>query len=135
MADRTLVNRTNTGATRSPSWVPQEPQFYAPLRTSIFNTYGKGLTTYSRASVATVFDHEGIMRDVLSGEARFQGARRVENLYTYSQDISNAVWTAVSCTKQSNVTTAPDGTLTGDRVQTNASTALMEMFQNLDVVA
>ena len=72
---------------------------------------------------------------MLSGEVRFQGARRVQNLYAYSQDISNAVWTHVSCAKQSNVTTAPDGTLTADRVQTNASTALMEMFQNLDVVA
>lgn len=135
MADRTIVNRTNTGATRLPSWVPQEPQFYAPLRTNIFNTYGKGLTTYSRASTATVFDHEGIMRDVLSGEARFQGARRVQNLYGYSQDLSNAVWTNINCGKQSNVITAPDGTMTGDRVMTNAVTALMEMFQNLDVVA
>lgn len=75
------------------------------------------------------------MRKCIAGEARFQGARRVRNLSSYSQDISNAVWTAVSCTKQSNVTTAPDGTLTGDRVQTNAATAIMEMYQNLDVVA
>ena len=59
----------------------------------------------------------------------------MQNLCSYSQDISNAVWTAVSCVKQSNVTTAPDGTLTADRVQTNASTDLMEMFQNLDVVS
>ena len=59
----------------------------------------------------------------------------MQNHYTNSQDLSNAVWTAVSCAKQSNVTTAPDGTLTADRVQTNASTALMEMFQNLDVVS
>lgn len=135
MADRTFVSRSTTVSNRLPTWFPPRPQFYAPLRTSVFNTYGKGLTTYSRASVATVFDHEGIMRDVLSGEVRFQGARRVQNIYTYSQDLSNAVWTAVSCVRQSNVTTAPDGTPTGDRVQTNASTAMMEMFQNLDVVA
>ena len=94
-----------------------------------------GSIAFTRATTATVTDNDWIIRNCLSGEARFQGARRVQNLYTYSQDISNAVWTAVSCTKQSNVTTAPDGTITGDRVQTNASTALTEMFQNLDVVS
>ena len=114
---------------------PQAADLDAPLTNSIIPQRGVGAVSYTRATIATVTDHEWVIRNCLSGEARFQGARRVQNLYTYSQDPSNAAWTAVLCAKQSNVTTAPDGTLTADRVQTNASTALMEMFQNLDVVA
>lgn len=130
----TATNRLNDGG-RHIVENPQAADLSVDLTNSIIPRRWVGSVTYTRASVATVTDNEWVIRTVNSGEARFLGARRVQNLYSYSQDISNAVWTAVSCTKQSNVTTAPDGTLTADRVQTNASTALMEMFQNLDVVA
>ena len=130
----TATNRLNDGG-RLLVENPQAADLDAPLISSIIPRRSVGAVTYSRASIASFTDHEWVIRQCISGEARFQGARRVQNLYTYSQDISNAVWTAVSCVKQSNVTTAPDGTLTADRVQTNASTALTEMFQNLDVVA
>lgn len=120
---------------RMPVAYPPDADVYLPLKTSIVGRWMLGAINYTRATTATVTDNEWVMRKCIAGEARFQGARRVRNLSSYSQDISNAVWTAVSCTKQSNVTTAPDGTLTGDRVQTNAATAIMEMYQNLDVVA
>jgi len=44
------------------------------------------LGTFARATGATVIDHEDVIREVLSGEARFQGQRRVENLVDYSED-------------------------------------------------
>ena len=40
-----------------------------------------------------VRDHEGIYRAVKQNEARFDGARRVENLLTYSEDFSQSYWT------------------------------------------
>lgn len=55
------------------------PLFSAPLLTSLILAAGVGLPTYSRATIATVTDWEGIVRQVAIGEARFSGARRVQN--------------------------------------------------------
>lgn len=41
---------------------------------------------------------------------------RSQNLVSYSEDFSNAVWAKGNCTVTSNDTTAPDGTLTADRI-------------------
>ena len=38
------------------------------------------LGTFARATTATVQDHESVIREVLSGEVRYQGQRRVENI-------------------------------------------------------
>jgi hypothetical protein len=54
---------------------------------------GHNLTpTFTRATVATVKDFEGLVREVKSGEARFEGARRVENLITASEDMTNGAY-------------------------------------------
>lgn len=55
---------------------------------------GKATKTFTRATVATVRDFENIVREVPSGEARFHGARRVENIQPYSNEFDGAVWTA-----------------------------------------
>ncbi len=72
------------------------PSFEAPLRTDLNLSAGTGVATYSRSDGAdrraTVTDFEGLIRPVKANEARFTGARRVENLLTYSEDFSNAVW-------------------------------------------
>ena len=44
--------------------------------------------TYARASSATVVDHEDVVRTAISGEARFEGARRVQNYAPYSEDFT-----------------------------------------------
>lgn len=93
-------------------------EFVAPLTTTVVPTRSSGspTATYSRATTATVTDWENIVRPALSGETRFQGARRVRNLLTFSQDFTNAAWT-----KGANVTitnsgfTAPDGTATAQK--------------------
>ncbi len=54
--------------------------FEAQLQTTIVPQRGVGSPTFTRASTAYVFDWESIARLVLSGEVRFQGARRVYNL-------------------------------------------------------
>lgn len=53
--------------------------FVAPLKTSVLLTRGAGAASFTRATVATVTDFEGCCRNVLSGEVRFQNARRVRN--------------------------------------------------------
>lgn len=62
------------------------PLFSAPLLTSLILAAGVGLPTYSRATIATVTDWEGVVRQVASGEARFSGARRVQNLVTINTE-------------------------------------------------
>lgn len=64
--------------------------FDLPLRTSLVPKYcrGNGTPTFTRASDAYVEDHEGILRLAKSGEARFQGARRIRNSLFASESFS-----------------------------------------------
>ena len=102
--------------------------FYAPLKRTLVpaQASGSATATFTRATTATVIDHEGVVRPVLSGEARFYGARRVYNtLNTTSEDFSVAQWTTiaggtgVAPTKTPDFALAPDGTMTACRVQLN----------------
>ena len=54
--------------------------FDAPLTTTLVPVRaGDPTFTFTRATTAYVADNEGILRNAMSGEARFQGARRVRN--------------------------------------------------------
>lgn len=59
--------------------------------------------TFTRASTATYYDGKSV-------------AKAEENLVTYSQDLSNAAWVTLVCTKTSNALVAPDGTSTGTTI-------------------
>jgi len=49
--------------------------------------------TFTRATVATVTDQDLAVRQVLSGEVRFGGFRRVQNLFTGSSEVlTNGAW-------------------------------------------
>ena len=50
--------------------------------------------TFTRATSATFEDFEGVIRTAESSEPRFVGARRVENLFTVSNDFGNALFVA-----------------------------------------
>jgi len=75
--------------------------FRAPLLTSLVPTRGTGAPTFTRATTAYVSDYEGVMRQVLSGEARFTGARRVQNLW--------GIQSAALAVAASNTMTLPAG--------------------------
>ena len=65
----------------------------------------------------------------VTGQATFNGVvtdkslnlQGGNNLFTYSQDFTNASWIKLNTTVTANTTTAPDGTLTGDTVVSTAS--------------
>lgn len=140
LTNRNMATRRNvTGSVnttgRTPIQYPPEPEFTSNLTSSLIPWASVWTITYSRATPATVLDHEGMIRYVKSGEARFQGARRVENLHTYSEDITNAAWTPQSCTRTKNAWIAPDGTNTAWLVTSNIATALTEFFQNYSIVS
>ena len=71
--------------------------FAVDLKTGIVprKARGSGTPTFTRSDTTAPFqtDFEGKLNAVLSGEVRFQGARRVYNLLTFTEDLSNAVWT------------------------------------------
>ena len=98
--------------------------FTNTLQSSLVPSFSQGsLTpTSTRATTATQLQHDGNQVQVLAEEARFTGARRIQNFCTYSEDFSNAVWgtgiggTGVTATKTPNYGIAPDGTTTATRL-------------------
>jgi hypothetical protein len=106
------------------------PSFEAPLLNSLILKRGVGDPTFARSDTAdnsaTVKDFEGLIRPVLNGEARFEGARRVRNLLSYSEQFDNAGWIVtadtVSVVIGANSVISPSGTLTADSVMETATT-------------
>ena len=99
------------------------PSFSNKLQTTLVPQFGYGdLTpTLTRATAATQTGFDGNLNQVLSGEVRFNGSRRVRNLLTFTEDFSNAIWVnAVSGTgtsaKTPNYGVAPDGSTTAARI-------------------
>jgi hypothetical protein len=68
------------------------PSFQADLKNTLDLQAGAGKATFTRATTATVTDFEGLIKTVKSGEARFEGARRVENLNPKSE--ADSGWVA-----------------------------------------
>jgi hypothetical protein len=70
--------------------------------------------SFSRTTTAMVVDNEGILRTALAGEARFGGARRVENLISATGDYTNAAWLAFGgATKGAQTVTFVDNVVSG----------------------
>jgi hypothetical protein len=51
------------------------------------------------------------------------------NLFTYSSDLSDAAWTKTNATVTSNTIVAPDGTLTGDKIIADSTSAVHFVYQ------
>ena len=117
----TATNRLNDGG-RLPLSYPPRAGFEAPLTNSIIPQRSVGAVSYTRATIATVTDHEWVIRNVKSGEARFQGARRVENLTPYSQDV-NISWNKFSLTVSGTKVAYTDGSLIGQTMVATAASA------------
>lgn len=62
------------------------PSFWAPLTTSLFPNVGP-YPTFTRTTVASLYDFEGKVRYNLANEVRFRGTRRVQNLCGNSEFI------------------------------------------------
>lgn len=89
-------------------------QFSADLTNSLIPSVAIASTpTFTRADTdATVTDFEGLIKKVTANEARFFGARRVENLVIDSEDFTNAGWTKTNTTATADQLTATAGNAT-----------------------
>ena len=90
--------------------------FYAPLKSSAILKRGVGNPTFTRATTKRIFDHEGVLRTLKSGEIGFTGARRGENLITWSSDLTNAAWTKRGVVSVTGGAADPYGGATGQTV-------------------
>lgn len=84
--------------------------------------------TFTRNSAATYFDEQGVMRTAPAGVPRLDHdpvtgeckglliEEQRTNLLTHSEQFDNAPWSTVRATITSNANTAPDGTLTADKL-------------------
>jgi hypothetical protein len=77
--------------------------------------------TYTRASTATFYN--GVSTSMAE-----------QNLFTYSQEFENAVWTYSNATLTANTTTAPDGTSTADSLIETATTGEHKLFRAFQYV-
>lgn len=92
--------------------------------------------TFTRASTGTYTGYDGLIKSAATNAPRFdfdpttgeckglliEEART--NLLTYSEQFDNAAWTKIGSTITANATTAPDGTLTADKlIESTANTA------------
>ena len=92
--------------------------------------------TFNRASTATYTDADGLIKTAASGQARFDHnpttgeslglliEEQRTNLLTYSENFDNAAWIKSNITIIANATTAPDGTLTADKLVENTDTTV-----------
>ena len=117
----TATNRLNDGG-RLLVENPQAADLDAPLTNSIIPQRGVGAVSYTRATPATVTDHEWVIRNCIAGEARFQWARRVQNLTTYSQEANS--WNKFSVTVSWTKVAYTDGSLIGQTVVSAAASAV-----------
>jgi hypothetical protein len=102
--------------------------------------------TFTRASSATQYNSVGTLISVGSDVARFdydpetlapKGLLIEEqrtNLLIYSEQFDNAAWTKNNTTVSANVTIAPDGTLTADKLEP-ATTAATSIYQSVVIAA
>ena len=86
---------------------------------SLKPTDGSGDLTFTRASSATRVNAEGLIEGVRT------------NLLTYSEQFDDAAWSKTNCTITANDTTAPDGTLTADRITATSSGQSLTQFPTL----
>jgi len=101
-----------------------------PLQAALIPRYADGSSTptYTNATVRKMTDFEGLQKDVLSGEFRPQGARRVHNLVANSEVLTAAGgWTLSNATSVVGATD-PEGGTTAYTV--TATSAVGQIFNN-----
>jgi hypothetical protein len=120
------------GIDAAATFTADHPSFQADLKNTLDLQAGIGKPTFTRATIATVTDFEGLIKNVKSGEARFEGARRVENLLTYSEAFDNTAWGKSEFSQVNpDVSVSPIGTLSADKLVAQNSNGQHYLSRNI----
>lgn len=118
-----------------------EDALYEIDRTAVPQNTAFGLT---RASAATYVDASGVVQtaaadvarlDYMAGDRCLLVEGAATNRWLWSEDLTNAVWAKTGCTIGSNVTTAPDGASTADKIIENAASGVKWVQQTATYVS
>jgi len=101
--------------------------------------------TFTRSTTATFVGSDGLIQSSAINAPRFDydpvslasrglliEEQRV-NLVLYSEQFDNAAWTKTAATITANATTAPDGTLTADKITPDAGSAQHDILQTASI--
>jgi hypothetical protein len=122
--DAAAINELNQDRLLEPaSWVLVPDGIEEDIVFAQKPTSGLGDLTFTRASDATYTDSTGVVR------------RSPYNLLQQSEDFSNAAWSKSASSISSNVTTAPNGTLTADKLIEDTANTSHTIFQTISISA
>ncbi len=110
--------------------------FNAPLTTTLVPTTaaGGGSMAFGRNSTAYVIDWEGRLVLVKNAEARFLGARRVQNLLAKSEALDDVAWTKVTMTVGTGIADPLGGTTAFTLTATGAGAECYQSFAGLSTL-
>ncbi len=107
-----------------------KPDFQADLKNTLELQAGVGVPTFTRSDTggtgtyrASVTDFEGLIKPVKNGEARFEGARRVENFLVSSKADLTTGWNNYSSCTSSGINTGTIDPLGGQLATTITATS------------
>ena len=121
------------GTTTGANAVLNSADLLIPLTHSLVadKSPGDATATFTRATTATVRNNDGYLVTAVSGEVRFEGARRVRNIIGNSQDFAAAYWLkSGAAISASDTITAPDGTLTADTLTASAGNVTHFLYKS-----
>ena len=116
--------------------VPSLDLQFADNKSLVDATTGASLVTFTRASSGTYVGSDGLIKTAATNEARFDHnpttgeslgllvEEQRTNLTLRSQEFDNASWSKTRCSVTPNATTAPDGTLTADKLVEDTSVSV-----------
>ena len=115
---------------------------------SVLPSDGSGDFTFTRGSVATRINAQGLIENVASGQSRLDyplidGVQKgcphhilepqSTNLITYSESFSNSYWTKTGASIVLNSTISPDGSLNASKLVEDNTNSLHAIFQNAGI--
>jgi hypothetical protein len=115
----------------------------ASLMYSVIPEDGNGDFIFSRTGSATYFDKDGLLKTAGADEPRFEfdpvtaGYKGIlveptqTNFALRSQEFTNSYWGKVRITVTGSATTAPDGTLTADKIVGNSDSNTHYIFRSI----
>jgi len=113
---------------------------------SVLPSDGTGDFTFTRGSVATRINAQGLIENVASGQSRLDyplidGVQKGcphyilepsrTNLITYSEDFSQSYWIKASVSLSSNQLISPDGTLNSDKIIESSTNGLQQIYSDV----